>query len=81
VRTDTERLDWLRNHYGRFVHSVSTGRATGGWDVRTTIGFREFDNLDWCDDGWRERTFPGDFRAAIDAAMDAAVRPATGEDK
>jgi hypothetical protein len=67
---DAARLDWLHDHYARFVSSVATGRKDGGWDTRTKIRWRVF-NDDPMDDGWREQQFDGDFRAAIDAARAA----------
>lgn len=65
------RLDWMRDHYARFVYETTEivdGRAV---NLRTRIEWTTFGDGEPRTVRTVARTFTGDFRAAIDAAMAA----------
>lgn len=79
VSEDTKRLDWMHRHYAQFVCAVTTIKGGEAME-RTTIRWSEVERekwesgeLDYFDDGKREQELAGDFRAAIDTAMEATT--------
>jgi hypothetical protein len=67
VRTDAERMDWLQANGDLVKWEPDANDGAGAWTA-------------WLDVGrWTKKSIDVPLRAAIDAAMDADVRPATGE--
>lgn len=64
MRTDTERLNWMRDHYCRFEHAVTAGPKVD----QVTISWVSYDQ--WTNRKDRTTTAGPGFRAAIDRAMD-----------